>query len=159
RPERSRPEARHGQGPGRAVPGLPGCLAGGGGPDVLPAVPGRSGGGAGAAPGRRGEPAPSGRAVEARAVAGAAGGDAGGAGAEARRQAAALAGPPEDPQTVQGRLTLLEAQATKLKATIQRRKQLRDGPAILGHYERVLAALEGEIASLGGAAAARTAAS
>ncbi|CAK0821281.1 unnamed protein product, partial [Prorocentrum cordatum] len=106
-----------------------------------------------------GEPAPSGRAVEARAVAGAAGGDAGGAGAEARRQAAALAGPPEDPQTVQGRLTLLEAQATKLKATIQRRKQLRDGPAILGHYERVLAALEGEIASLGGAAAARTAAS
>ncbi|CAK0821280.1 unnamed protein product, partial [Prorocentrum cordatum] len=88
-----------------------------------------------------GEPAPSGRAVEAR------------------RQAAALAGPPEDPQTVQGRLTLLEAQATKLKATIQRRKQLRDGPAILGHYERVLAALEGEIASLGGAAAARTAAS
>lgn len=57
----------------------------------------------------------------------------------------------KDPQAVRGQLTLLEAQATKLKATIQRRKRLQgDSGPILGHYEQVLAGLEGEIASLSG---------
>lgn len=56
-----------------------------------------------------------------------------------------------DPLVVQGQLTILEAQATKLKATIQRRKRLQgDSGPILGHYEGVLAGLEGEIAFLSG---------
>ncbi|CAK0876844.1 unnamed protein product [Prorocentrum cordatum] len=47
---------------------------------------------------------------------------------------------------------LLEAQAAKLKATIRRRGSQGESGPILGHYERVLAGLEGEIASLGAAA-------
>jgi len=56
-----------------------------------------------------------------------------------------------DPQAVQGQLAILEAQAKKLKGNIQRRKRLQgDSGPILGHYERVLAGLEGEIAFLSG---------
>jgi hypothetical protein len=56
-----------------------------------------------------------------------------------------------DAQAVRVQLTLLEAQATKLKATIQRRKRQQGSSGqILGHYEQVLAEFEGEIASLSG---------
>jgi len=73
---------------------------------------------------------------------------AGGRGAELRRSEPGLLG---DPRAVRGQLTLKEAQATKLKATIQRRKRLQgDSGPILGHYERVLAGLEAEIAFLSG---------
>lgn len=83
--------------------------------------------------------------------------------AAVRQPTVQQAGQPESLLTARGQpLTLLEAQeqarlletqAARLKATIRRRRGLKgeSGP-ILGHYERVLAGLEGEIASLGGTA-------
>jgi hypothetical protein len=61
---------------------------------------------------------------------------------------------PKDPAEVLGQLTLLEAQAKKLRATIDRRKRLQgDSKSIVGHYEEVLAGIEDEIACLSKVAA------